>query len=162
MTFSFRPQKALGDVGEQKLLQTYQNVIQTDGRISDFILTTHAGPKTVELKTDSYSMNATPNLFMEYYGNTEKATLGGPWRAAKDKVDYFVYLYLTDGEFFWYETKSLVAFLDGWIKGKKTKTIKNRSYETTGFIVPRQDVEHLRVTEPARKNPTNPPHETAP
>lgn len=105
-------------------------------------------------------MNDTPNLFCEYYGNVDKATVGGPWRAAKDKVDWFVYLYIREQQFFWYRAAPLVTFLDGWIKGKKPKTIKNRSYETMGYTVPRSEVEHLRSPEPARnmsKDSSSPP-----
>lgn len=151
-TFSFRPQKSIGDTGEQHIQSTYQNITKTDGRISDCILTNADGStSTIELKTDTYSMNDTPNLFMEYMGNTDKGTLGGPWRAAKDKVDYFVYYYLKDTTFFWYKSQELAAFLDGWIKGKKPKTIRNKSYDTVGYTVPRDDVAHLLAPEPPRK-----------
>lgn len=96
-------------------------------------------------------MNKTPNLFCEYMGNADKGTLGGPWRAAKDKVDYFVYYYVNDKTFLWYKSVPLVAFLDGWIKGKKPKEIRNKSYTTLGFAVPRDDVAHLLEPEPPRK-----------
>lgn len=151
-TFSFKPQLKVGEAGEKHFAERYDNVTQTDGRLNDFIYQSPEGEKTVELKTDTYSMNKTPNAFMEYYSDMDKGTLGGPWRAARDKVDYFVYYYLSDGKWFWYPTAPLVKFLDKWIKGKKHKEVKNRSYMSCGYAVPREDMAHLEVPEPKRKD----------
>ncbi len=139
--FGFKKQLEVGNVGEALFLKHYKDSAKSDGRKYDI---THNGKK-VELKTDTYPMQETPNYFMERYGSIEDKKSGGPWRAHEDGIDYFVYLYLANRTFFWFESKTLVDFLNEYTKTMRGKTIANRSYSTLGFCVPRDAVEHLLI-----------------
>ena len=99
--------------------------------------------KSVELKTDSYSMTKTPNFFVERYSDVERGTNGGPWRAAHDDVTYFVYMYSLQRKCFWFNPKELVKFLDVYVKGKSMVSIPNKTWTTTGYLIPRTVVSNL-------------------
>jgi len=139
--FTFKKQIGVGNVGENLFLKTYAGSTKSTDLKYDF---TYKGKK-VELKTDTYPMEKTSNFFMEQYGSIEDKKLGGPWRASQDEVDYFVYLYLADKKFFWFETKSLVKFLDECVKDLRGKSVWNRGYTTFGFAVPRALVDDLII-----------------
>lgn len=136
--FSFLGQKSLGDVGEQLFFDFYKGngVKKEDGRLYDFSLK----GETIELKTDSYTST---NYFMEQYGNISKSSLGGPWRALKDEVNWFVYFFIKERTFYWFEPKPLCAFLDVYILDKKPKIIHNKNYETLGWTVDRDLIKDL-------------------
>ncbi len=139
--FKFEKQLTVGSEGEKLFLELHPLLKKTDGLITDF----EYNGKGVELKTDTYSMDRTPNFFMEYVGSTENGKPGGPWRAARDNVDFFVYMFLVQRRCFWFRSKELSAFLDVYCKHKRLVEIPNRTWVTTGYLVPRKDVEHLVV-----------------
>lgn len=135
----------VGNVGETLFLTSYKEsrkAQKTDGRIFDFLVDEG---KSVELKTDTYPMLKTPNFFMEQFGNIDTLALGGPWRAQKDNVDYFVYLFLTDKTFFWFEPESLCALLDPVIRTMKPRIIDNRTWKAQGYPIPRELCESICV-----------------
>ena len=138
-TFGWKTQLSVGQRGEKLFQETYPKSTQTDGRIDDFIL----DGERIELKSDSYEMSKTSNVFLEFYGNTDKKSVGGPWRTAQDDIKWFVYLFLHDKKFFWYESKKLVKFLDEHIKTLKPKIVRNKGYDTCGFAVSREAIKHL-------------------
>lgn len=133
--FGFQKQLAVGKEGENLFIDSYFDVEKADGIKFDFKF----GDKTVELKTDGYHMDKTPNFFMERYSDLVRKTPGGPWRAYQDKVDYFVYLFLPDRTFFWFTPRSLCLTLDKLINASALtkKTIKNRTWNTIGYPVAR-------------------------
>jgi|SRR5882724_650284 len=137
--FSFKTQMAVGDLGESSFLKTYSELIpvKSTERAVDFIL---KDGKTVELKTDDYAMERTANFFMEI---TSHGKLGGPYRAQQDNVDFFVYYFIKNKTFFWFNTKTLCAKLDEIIPIHKfkLKTIQNRGWSAEGYAVPRELLE---------------------
>ncbi len=139
--FSFKKQLDVGNIGETLFLKYYKGSAKSDGRKYDI---TFKGKK-VELKTDTYPMSKTANYFMERYGSVEDKKVGGPWRAKEDGVDYFVYLFIADKTFFWFDTVSLVKFLDEHTKKMRGKTVANKTYSSLGFCVPRDDLTHLLI-----------------
>ncbi len=140
--FGFKKQLSVGSTGENLFLKYYKDgASKADGRIFDLL---YKG-KTVELKTDTYPMQKTENYFMERYGSIEDKKEGGPWRAANDKVDYFVYFYLANKTFFWFESEPLVKFLNVHTPTLKCKTVANRGYTTMGFPVKRVSLDHLVI-----------------
>ena len=143
MAFNFKDQHAVGNAGEALFKAIYPRVTQTDGILFDF----ECGGKGIEVKTDSYSMNDTGNFFMEAVGSTGNGKLGGPWRAAKDNVEFFVYLYIKQKKFFWFRSKELAKFLDDYCKNLNPLSIDNGTWVTLGYLVPRKDVQHLVVME---------------
>jgi hypothetical protein len=136
--FDFKKQLGVGAAGEKAFFDFYNkekgDLVKTDGVKYDFEYTSG---KTIELKTDTYAMDKTPNFFMERLGNTESKKNGGPWRALDDKVDYFVYLYIKDMVAFWFKTRRLVNLLNKHEMELKHREIKNRTWTTLGYIVPR-------------------------
>lgn len=153
--FNFDDQRRIGDVGESDFVKVYKDLepkkSETDFRI-DFTLNNGL---TVELKTDSYDMNKTPNFFMEQMtisGN--KSSLGGPWRSKDHNVDYFVYYFLNNRVFFWFKPITLCEFLDKFVEEYRMKpiSIPNRDnrggyYEAVGFKIPRESVKPLLLRE---------------
>ena len=141
MTFNFKDQLQIGNAGEATLLKHY-DVIKVEGEPRyDFV--TVATNETVELKTDTHRPK---NFFFEFISDTEKATPGGPWRANKDSVVHFVYLFINEGHVFWFETAPLVAFLDEHLAEFRQVQIKNTSWTSVGYLVPIEQVTHLACT----------------
>ncbi len=137
--FKFKDQLSVGGSGEALFLSLHPWLNKADGIKFDF----ERNGKTIELKTDTYSMKRTPNFFMERFSDTDRGTNGGPWRAAYDDVTYFVYMYQVEKVCYWFDSKELVRFLDEYCKSKRLVEIPNKSWMTTGYLVPRLDVEHL-------------------
>lgn len=143
MVFDFKEQLTIGAAGEEAFRKLYPKLEKADGIKFDFAF----NGKTVELKTDTYAMNKTQNFFMEKYSSIESKKLGGPWRAAKDKVNYFVYMYSKDQKCFWFDSIKLADFLDIYVKEKKPRQseVVNTSWTAMGYLVPRKDVAHLVI-----------------
>ena len=142
MIFNCQDQLQVGNAGEALLLK-YYDVVKVEGELRyDFV--TVATNETVELKTDTHKPR---NFFFEFISDTEKATPGGPWRAHKDSVVYFVYLFINDGRVFWFEAAPLVAYLDEHLAEFRRVKIRNTSWTSIGYIVPIQQVSHLACTE---------------
>ena len=97
--------------------------------------------ETVELKTDFYCMNKTPNFFLERYSNYKNKTDGGPWRQG---ADYFVYYFITNREFFWFNRNAMVTVLNSINLGKLVR-IPNGKYDTMGYKVPRDVLANIRI-----------------
>lgn len=138
-TFDFKKQLKVGAKGENIFLSLYPNLEKADGIKYDFTM----NGKTLELKTDTYSMTETPNFFMEHLSDIKSGKFGGPWRALEDGVDYFVYMYLAQKQCFWFKPKPLVEFLDVYIRNVGYKVIRNRGWTSHGYTVPRESLEHL-------------------
>lgn len=141
--FGFTKQLTIGNKGEELFLRHYKDSKKSDERKYDLL---YKGEK-VELKTDTYPMQQTENFFMERFGSIEDAKIGGPWRAREDGIKYFVYFYIANKTFFWFHSKELADFLDEYTKGKRGKTVANKSYSSLGFAVPREDLRHLIIKE---------------
>jgi len=153
--FNFDDQKRIGDVGENDFLRIYESMgakkSLTDFRM-DFTLN---DGKTVELKTDSYDMERTPNFFMEQLTVSDTGSnLGGPWRSKEHNIDFFVYYFVKNKVFFWFAPIPLCEFLNRFVEENKLKPIsipnKDRRggyYEALGFKIPRDVVASLLIRE---------------
>lgn len=147
MAWSFAQQLKVGNEGERLFLANYHapiiKISHKDKagdfrRVDDWSL--------VELKTDTYQMDKTPNLFFEHTSNVEKGTPGGPWRTLKEGVDHFCYHYIKNKTYFEFsDVAALCSELDAIISGgkAKAKTIPNRGFLTIGYVVPRERVAKL-------------------
>ncbi|OHD41428.1 MAG: hypothetical protein A2086_06545 [Spirochaetes bacterium GWD1_27_9] len=136
--FDFNEQLPIGKTGELIFSQIYKNlnIKLSEDKRWDFEL----GDKIkIELKTDTYNMEATENFFMELYSDSDKGTLGGPWRALSDGVEYFVYFYISNGTFFWFKTQELCNALENIIAqfNLKLKAISNKGWTTQGYLINR-------------------------
>lgn len=146
--FGFKEQLNVGNSGEDLFIKLYKdlNPSKGDGKIEDIIL---GDSKTIEIKTDSYDINKTPNLFIEHYGNISKKKFGGPWRALNDNIDYFVYLFIKQRHFFWFSPKKLVERVELLHSRNmvESKYIRNPHYETLGYIVNRNLLTDIIIRE---------------
>lgn len=154
--FNFQDQLRVGDAGESDFIRIYEKlepVKSKNNRKIDFTLN---NGKTVELKTDSYSIEKTENFFMER--NTilpdKKDIPGGPWRSKEHEVDYFVYYYINDKVFYWFDPISLVKKLDKYIKENKVKPVaipnrdgKGKTFRSYGYKIPRKDMLEVLLKE---------------
>ena len=87
--FNFNDQRRIGDIGESDFVKVYKKLKPKKSKTNFQIDFTLSNGKTVELKTDSYDMEKTPNFFMEQKTiSGKKSNLGGPWRAKDHKIDY--------------------------------------------------------------------------
>jgi hypothetical protein len=156
MAYSFADQLKVGEWGEATLLEYYPHPLvplaPADGlvgglkarRKADFWRVSDGG--LVEVKTDTWSMDATPNFFMERYSDREKQSPGGPWRALQDGISSFVYLFPKDRTWFEFQDlRSLCGLLDELIASKQAKkrTIPNRTWITEGWLVARDKLTNL-------------------
>lgn len=139
--FDFKTQMAIGDIGESHFCSRYAFLTpkKSEERAIDFHL---SDGKSVELKTDDYPIEATANFFMEI---TSHGKLGGPYRAHQDNIDFFVYYFLKNQTFFWFDTKTLCPKLDELIKSNrfKIKIIKNKGWSAEGYAIPRAELESV-------------------
>ena len=142
--FGFQKQLKIGDKGEKFFLKCYKNRGAKKVKIRDYDITIDDEQK-VELKSDQYRMDETENFFFERYGNDNNMTNGGPWSALDNNVKYFVYCFVYDKTFFWFETNKLCEFLDNEIENHKPKRIRNNGWASIGFAIPREKVQHLVI-----------------
>jgi hypothetical protein len=149
--FDFNEQLGAGDSGERDFKGYYKDLEPTKS-VTDlkFDFTLKGGEK-LELKTDTYDMDETPNFFMEYYSDSKNLKLGGPWRADNDSVDYFVYFFVKNKTFFWFKTKQLREFLDKYIDiyQPKVKNVPNKGWLTQGFAIPREALDEILIKKEA-------------
>ena len=136
--FEFKKQLKIGSVGEDLFSKHYGPILgavkAVDDLCYDFIL---LNGEKVELKTDTYALSDTPNFFFEKYSDIKTEKLGGPWRAKKDKINHFVYLYIKDRTFYWFDPAVLCYNLDKITKKMQTKHVRNIAWTTSGYAVPR-------------------------
>ena len=147
-TFGFKAQMAIGDKGEKDFLKRYKdlNPVKSEDRAIDFHL---SDGKTVELKSDSYPMEKTENMFFETLSDMDSGKIGGVHRAKRDKIDYFVYYYPTNKTFFWFDVDKLHAAVEKLIKSGsyKAKIIRNSRWLTQGYALPRSAFKDIILKE---------------
>lgn len=143
--FDFQTQMKAGDLGEALFLKCYAS-LEPQKSHGDLRVDFHLKDgKTIELKADTYREEDTPNFFMEYFSDMNTGKKGGPWRALDDGIDYFVYLFLKNKTFYWFEPRVICPILDKFIEGKSYKQIKNKGWLTIGYTVPRDSLSGLLV-----------------
>ena len=115
---------AKGKAGEDDFYNLHNNKVKLtkiDGFKGDFIK--NNTKEKIELKSDNYSLYYKGgNSMIERYSNSETKSPGGPWQAQSHNCTFFVYYYLQERVAFWYETNSLIDYIE-----------KNKLMENTGF-----------------------------
>lgn len=123
-----------GHEGEHSFFMKYQHCItRLDGKGADFEI--NKTSETIELKTDYFDFNKTPNFFMEKYSYGDN--LGGPWRSLEHKIEYFIYWYPSSGDTFIFNTVQLVKKLKKLEANLPMVNVKNKNYVTKGYKVNR-------------------------
>lgn len=139
--FDFKEQLAVGNNGEQDFLNYYKDAKKATVRAHDFDL----NDKKVELKTDSYSFERTDNFFIERYSDYTNMKDGSVWQSSH--CDFFVYYYIQEKTFFWFDTKSFKDFLDEYIKDKSYVLIRNKGWTALGYKIKREDCRKFIIRE---------------
>lgn len=141
---SFKASLSRGQVGEILYMNAHNGKLeQLDGFKSDFKVIETG--ELVELKTDYYSMEKTPNFFFERFSDVDKKKPGGPHQAILNGSSLFVYFYVKDLVFFEFNTEKLIKVLDELIPSLRPTDVKNTSYVTRGYLVPRAKIIDIAV-----------------
>jgi hypothetical protein len=142
MSFNFKTSLKHGALGELIFYEAHCGEMKKeDGRARDFTYTLTGDG--VELKTDLWSMEKTPNFFFERYSDKQKQSPGGPWQAQANGNKWFVYFYVSNMTYFRFETSELVECLNKVIPDIDPTDVKNSSWTTEGYRVPRDRVSHI-------------------
>lgn len=111
--------------------------------------------RRVEVKTDTYDPERTPNFFMERWvvrlgsgkarGSAPRSH-GGPWRAREDGVDEFVYLFINARPApvaFWFrDLEGLCWACEQLAESKRAawRAVANQGVRAEGLVVPRAEL----------------------
>lgn len=148
-TKQFRADLARGRAGEEFLQAKRELCLYWPPKGERRWDLTHIDPvfgkeSKVEVKTDSYDPEQTPNFFMELLTTAPGGyeVVGGPWRALADKVHTFVYLYHKPGRSpsvaYWFrDLPALVHELDTRPSRWQMRSVKLDQLRATGLLVPR-------------------------
>lgn len=141
--FDFKAQLEVGSRGEELFMANYPRPLEIwPGRDGDFIVK-ETGQK-LEVKTDTYNIEKTPNFFIERYSNVAKKSPGSVWQALEHGCSIFCYMYVRHN--IWFEFNDLPALrdrLDKLIEGKGYIAIKNKGWITAGYKIPRIELADL-------------------
>lgn len=116
---------------------------QLEGKKSDFKVNENG--LLLELKSDFYDMEKTPNFFFERYSNWESKSPGGPWQAKTHDSKYYCYRFVNNDKTFLFDVVQLTAFLDTFTETLQMKEVRNKTWTTKGYAVPRAAVAHLEL-----------------
>lgn len=136
-TFKFKEMLAYGQEQERKFIKIYKThkLALSEDRRWDYL--TPRGLK-VELKSDTYDYTKTDNFFMEKYSDMAKKSPGGPWRAAEDGVDIWIYWFPKNKVYYEFRNlDELIKVLNEMTEKMYVIGIKNQAWITGGFKVPR-------------------------
>lgn len=156
--FSFKDQLKIGNVHEQQFLKHYHSPIVKHGEFAYDFRRIIDG-KRIELKSDTYDMNKTPNMFMEVWSDFEKKKPGGIWQSKEKKVDIFIYHFPKNFTYFEFNLKELIKELqktaDKYNERGGFIYVRNNGWTTAGFTISREKLRHLFVEhkyEPKRED----------
>jgi hypothetical protein len=137
---SFTSSLKLGEIGQCLYYQANAGKIELlDGFKSDFRCMESG--RGIELKTDYWAMAKTPNFFFERYSDKDKQSPGGPWQALEQESA--LYFYVKDLRLFQFDTRELVTELEKITPNLKPYDVKNSTYITQGYRVPREMLKGL-------------------
>lgn len=142
----FETENEKGMAGEQELYCLYP-YLKDDSCIGWDRIDTRTN-KTVEIKTDYWSMKNTQNFFMERYSNNISYKPGGPYRALIYGTDIFLYQFIKNKKIFWFDdVVELIRALDMYVirYNPKLSPVKNNNYITLGYKIPREVLAHLYI-----------------
>ena len=156
-TFSFETQLKLGNEGEQLFYDKYKDYFEKNNSQNvmapDFI---HRKTGALaEIKFDNSTHAARDlnglqkNLFVEMFSNTREMTLGGPFRAVEEGVDYYVYMFKEPFRIFIFDAVKFKNKAARIINEQNygEKFVKNKTWYTSGYALPINLFEECRITE---------------
>jgi GTPase SAR1 family protein len=141
---SFTSSLSVGALGETLYFLVNEGKLERlDGRAADFKIIDTG--ELIELKTDTYLMEKTKNFFIEQYSNKDKQSPGSIWQARNNLCKYFVYFYVNSSTMFTFVNDDLIKRIEEIAPQLKVSYVKNSSYTTQGYLVPREMVEDLAI-----------------
>lgn len=141
---SFKASLGVGKIGEVLYYEANLGKLEKlDGRAADF--RDYLTGELTELKLDTYSMEKTPNFFIEQYSDMNKKTSGGPYRALENGCKFFVYMFVQNLKLFTFDTQKLVDRMRELEPTLSITEVPNSSWITTGFRVNRDLLKDLYV-----------------
>ena len=140
MSFNFKTQLKAGQLGEVLYFNAHPDLTRTDGMAADFI---RSDGKGIELKTDFYSIESTPNFFLERWSVKEQEKPGGVWQSASKGIDYFAYFFVPSLVVYTFPVDKLLERMKELEPKLAPFPIKNSSYTTVGYRVNRDLVSDL-------------------
>jgi len=138
--WDMQKQLAVGAKGEKLLLKHWPHPVQRHPVFKgpDFL---DIQDTVIELKTDTYDMEATPNFFIERWSNAETRAPGGPWQAHLKGVEVFIYLFIQNKTWFIFrDLPALLKRLDELTDKMYVHNIPNKGWVTQGYRVKRADL----------------------
>lgn len=99
--------------------------------------------KFLELKSDYYDENKTPNFFFERFSKKEAMAPGGPWQALEKKCDIFAYFFVKSKRVYFFNTRKLVEKLNNIVINQKLVDIPNKTWITSGYKVLRESLSQI-------------------
>lgn len=144
--YQWESQLAIGHKGEQLIKETYPNHFDwfVKSNASDFIYKKNGTP--TEVKTDTYSINKTPNFFIERYSKQHRHSPGGPWQAWEKGSRIFIYFFINDGKLFVFKNlQALIVLVEDYVTERSIPLIEvpNKGYITLGYKIPRKILSNL-------------------
>lgn len=143
--FSWKEQLAYGLQAQQDFHEIYHKPLTAASTFAYDFKVVSTGEK-LELKTDDWDHEETPNFFFERFSVWEKQSPGGPWQSRRKRVDVFVYYFARNGIYYEFrDIKKLCKVLDRIIRQEKLGMIliKNQGYRTGGYKIRRDLLEEL-------------------
>jgi len=143
-----------GKEGENLLVKTYPNLFKLYEDGDEYDLDIIQTDKTLEVKTEYYSIipgqpRHSLNFFMEIISDTYSGKLGGPYRAAKDGIDYFLSFFILDKTIFWFnDVPALAQRVRSLSPNFVVKNVKNEGWITQGYAMPRELFKDLFIQIP--------------
>jgi hypothetical protein len=153
-TFDFQKQLEMGKEGEEKFATLYPCFNYNNDKdvmAPDFVhkktgsIAEVKYDDSVRAKKDDNGIQL--NFFVEQYSNHKEMTLGGPFRAVQEGVDYYVYMFKNPFRIFIFNAckfRDIAAELI-WSNNYKQCFIKNKGWWTSGFPLPIKAFEEARV-----------------
>lgn len=90
------------------------------------------------------------NFFVERYSDRDRKTLGGPFRAAEEGVDYYVYMFKEPKRTFFYNAVKFRDITEKLIRNGRYEErgipIPNQGWTTTGFPLPISEFEDAKLS----------------
>ena len=153
--FDFNDQLKLGKEGELKFAELYPCFNYNNDKdvmAPDFV---HKETGSIaEVKYDDSSSAKKDkdgnqiNFFVEIFSNVDAMTLGGPFRAVEEGVDYYVYMFKQPFRIFIYDAVKFRDVASDLIYGEqnyKECYIKNKGWWTSGYPLPISKFESCRI-----------------
>jgi len=138
----FQDSLKVGTAAEKAFLEALDEYLAPyPKRAADFMF--KATGELVELKSDSYDLAKTENVFMERYSDVLRRKDGGPWQSLGHGVHHYVYFFPRNRTCFWFNTAELVHRLETTQKDNQLIYIPNRGFASAGWKVSRDVLKDL-------------------